>query len=233
LTLTRDTEDRLLLRWGETTFDLSECVVRHRDEDRRIEFSVTRPDGSGKAIRYRRKGPSLSDLAWDFIDFTADEPWTWEDSDFGLFVFHVATRTGPVKYRHLVVPRSIPPEDYYRTDYSVDDRAVTRRVWQGRTERARFDELSEVRAKFEVSGIWAEPTLIVLHSASDLAVIPIYGHESADRAHRELLPRLRGLPGWTRASEAAFADACRYPVEPRLSLATFSSRAERPIWAAP
>lgn len=233
LRLKRDADDHLLLRWGRETFDLSECVVRHRDNAGRIEFSVTPPGGPSRVTRYERKGPRARDELFDRLDFTADEPWTWEDRDFGLFTFHVATQLGPVKYRHLIEPQRQSPREGWRGEVKIDEVGVSRVPWMSRPEHVQFAEVTAVRAKFELSGIWAEPTLIVLDSLTDLAVVPVSDRKGVERVRAQLLPQLRGLPGWSTENEMAIEDAYDYALrEPRgpLGRREIISRAERPIW---
>ena len=214
------------------TFDLERAVVRHRDDEGEITFTIGDPAGRGLSARYRRRGPRLRDIVMNEIDFTADEPWTWEDTDFGLRVFHVATDTGPVKYRHRIEPKRRNWDLAERRELRVDDDGVVRRRHRGRIERATFADLSEVRAKFEASGIWAEAALLVLHTADDLAVVPLGFTEQVERARRELLPRLRNLPGWDDKADAALDEACQYGLR-TLDLAgeSVDDWAERPIWA--
>jgi len=235
--LDRDDADRLLFRWRGSVFDLERCVVRHRDDDGEVTFSVRAPDGSGFGARYRRRGPRLRDAIWDAIDFVADEPWTWEDGDFGLRVFNVATGTGPEKYRHWIRPRD---EDATAAHTEarrliVEDEGVTRERWGGRTERVLFAELDEIRVKFELSGVWAESSVFVLHTADDLAVVPL-ASSNTEFAQVEPLPRLRRLQGWGSVAERAFSDACEYASRQRVGPARDEgpeSRAERPMWSRP
>ena len=234
----RDADDRLVLRWRGSSFDLEEAVVRHRDDDGRIAFSVQGPDGNVMAAGYRRGRPRLRDRL-EILVSVADEPWTWEDTDFGLFVFHVATGTGPVKYRHRLDPRTpVPPPkgDEYAPRLHVDDEGVTRQRRGGRTEHVRFAELDEVRVKFEASGVWADSSILVLSSRRDLAVAPVGSSDQVEAFRERLLPRLRLLPGWDGGCDAAVEDACEYgmrqAVGPR-PWERLGSRAERPVWRRP
>ena len=235
--LSRDPNDRLLFRWRGVTFDLERAVVRHRDDEGEITFAIGEPGGRRLGARYRRRGPRLRDVVFDQVDFTADEPWTWEDTDFGLRVFHVATGTGPVKYRHRIEPRrrsNLDLDPAEPRQLTIDDDGVVRERQGGRTERAAFAELREVRAKFEASGIWAEKALLVLHTAGDLALVPLGYTEQVERARSELLPRLRILPGWNEDANTALDRACQYGLR-ELDLAgeDLHDWAERPIWARP
>ena len=226
-------DDVLHLRWRGTLFDLTRAVVRHRDDDGRIHFSVTNPDGSRESADYERAGPSEEDRRIAAIDFTADEPWTWEDRDFGLFVFHVATGTGPMKYRHTLdastparAPRSIWPPVH-------TDGVVERRREFARTEAVNVGRLVEIRAKFEVSGIWSAMTLLTLDDGAGLVVIPVDGDRDADWVKHELAPKLAALPGWSELQEARLDRALEYACRRELGPAEgeqLSDWAEWSIW---
>lgn len=237
--LYRDDADRLLLSWGDLTNDLAEVVVRHRDDDGRIAFWLARPDSGQvlKGTRYRRRGPRPWNLMMDAIDFTADEPWTWEDGDFGLFVFHVATGTGPVKFRHRIEAKREENFDLAeRRSLSIGHERVVRTRAGGRTEVVEFAELSEVRVKFELSGIWSDAALLTLDSPRDLVVIPLGFTDKVAQCQEHLLPRLRLLPGWDASAEGAVRDACEYGLRDAVGPTRdepWSSRAERPVWSRP
>jgi hypothetical protein len=229
----------LRLAWRGREHDLRHAVVRHRDDGGAIRFSV-----GSLAARYRRRGPTMGDRMWDALDFTADEPWTWEDGDFGLFVFHLATRTGPIKYRHLF---DLPP---IRTDSGsrnvrvlggppghrgivVSAEGLTRTLPGMREEAVRWDRLVEIRAKFELSGIWAESTLLTFEDGEGLAVVPVGYSGDAAWVLRKLRPRLRRLPGWDDAPlDFALEFATRDPVGPRRGEPR-RHMAERPVWERP
>ncbi|MBJ7471574.1 MAG: hypothetical protein JHD16_09750 [Solirubrobacteraceae bacterium] len=203
-------DDSLHLRWRGVTFDLTRAVVRHRDDDGRIQFTVTNPDGTHESADYARRGPSEEDRRMDAIDFTAEEPWTWEDSDFGLFVFHVATGTGPIKYRHTLdtstparAPRSFWPP------VLVGD-TLQRRREHARSESVDLDRLVEVRAKFEVSGIWSAATLLTLDDGDGLVVVPIDGDSVADWVDIVLAPVLAARPGWGPSNDERLERAVTY-----------------------
>lgn len=237
--LYRDDADRLLLSWGDLTTDLAEVVVRHRDDDGRVAFWLARP-GSGevlKGVRYPLRGPRPWNLLTDATDFTADEPWTWEDADFGLLVFHAATDTGPVKYRHRIEAKREESFDLAeRRSLTVDDERVVRARAGGRTEVVEFSELSEVRVKFELSGIWSDAALLTLDSPQDLAVVPLGSTDKVAHCLEQLLPRLRLLPGWDASADEAFRDACEYGLRDAVGPTpdeSASSRAERPVWSRP
>ena len=236
-TLYRDESGLLALRWRGRTWKLEDTIVRHRDDDGRIEFSLTSGDEVQRA-RYRRRGPRFwSELA-DFVNFTAEEGWTWEDRDFGLFVFHVASGTGPMKFRHRLRPTRPGVRDLGTRELAIDDDGVLRTVVGGRTEAVRFADVREIRVKFELWGLWAPPSILTIDAAGAMAVIPLGGRETVDLCHRELLPKLRRLPGWNAAAEAAVEDACAYALRDRIGAVPGEaeydqSRAERPVWRRP
>lgn len=227
-------DDRLHLQWRGSSFDLTRSVVRHRDDGGRIRFSITAEDGATEAAEYRRRGPTRRDLLMDYVDFTADEPWTWEDSDFGLFVFHVATGTGPMKYRHLLEPteRSMAPRSSWPPD--LTDGTLTRRRWNARTEAVGFDDVSEVRVKFEVAGIWSDLAVFTLDADHDFAIVPVGGPGESAWVRTDLLPVLRGLPGWNADTDSrigrALEYACRMEVGPGRG-ERLRDWAESPIWS--
>lgn len=206
--LYRDGADRLLLSWSGLTVDLAEVVVRHRGDGGRIAFSLARP-GTREvlgAAEYRRERPSRLMLLIDAIDFTADEPWTWEDDDFGLFVFHVATGTGPLKYRHHIEPeREENVDRHERRTLTVDDERIVRTRAGGRTEQVAFAELAEVRVKFELSGIWADAALLTLDSPRDLVVLPLGSEDKVAHFQEQVLPRLRLRTGTRRRPSVTLA----------------------------
>ena len=215
----------LRLDWRGRTFDLGREIVRHRDDDGAIEFRV-----GDEAARYRRKGPSKQDILWDRADFTADEPWTWEDSDFGLFVFHVATLTGPFKYRHRLDPAPVI-EPSAAGGVTVTAEELARRRPSMREERVRWEELAEIRAKFEIAGIWSDMTLLTFDSGGGFAVVPLSGTHGP-QVVAALRPHLRRLPGWSDGPlEVALEYATRHPqIGPRRG-ESIHDWAERPIWS--
>lgn len=230
-------EDRLLLDWRGKSFDLEQVIVRHRDDSGAIEFSITEPDGVVTGTRYVRKGPRVRDVLWAQIDFTADEPWTWEDRDFGLLVFHEATGTGPVKYRHRFQPRRVDQEAIDRErSLKIDSDGLIRKRHRGRTEQVAFSDLEDIRVKFEASGIWAPPSILVLSTKRDLAVFPLNSTQDVETCQTRLLPELRKLPGWDQSADAAIADACDYATSGDAGQEAgepLELRAERPVWARP
>lgn len=226
-----------MLGWNGTDFDLAETVVRHRDDGGRIAFSLTRAVDAAIVgyAEYSRVNRTWADRVLDFVDFANDEPWTWEDGDFGLYVFHEATGTGPIKFRDDGPAREEDEDDdsFELQHLTVDDDGAARVRAGGRTERIRFEELTEVRAKFELAGIWADAALLTLDSPTDLLVVALGSTAGVDAARLRLLPRLRRLPGWGRRSDRAFADACEYALRDRVGPTLFeraATRAERPVW---
>ena len=198
-----------VLHWRGRELDLARQPVRHRDEDGMVTFSV-----AGEVARYRRGEPEPS-LP------TEDEPWTWEDGDFGLFLFHVATRTGPLKYREDVPSGEIRGHRGIR----VDGEGLGRQLPGMRSEAVRWDGLLEVRAKFELAGIYADPVLLVLDDGAELAVVPVGSARDLAFVQEAVAPRLRRLPGWDDAALDAvlrFADA-----------AVRAETAERAVWKRP
>ena len=229
-TIGRSRVDRLVLAWRGREFDLERELVRHRDEDGRVGFSV-----ADESIAYRRAGPSAEDIRLAAIDFTADEPWTWEDSDFGLFVFHVATGTGPIKYRHLVQAAEEGRRARSTWPPQVSATEIRRDRVNARSERAAFAELTEVRAKFEISGIWSDLTILTLEAPGALVVVPI-GVLDRDRdwVRDPLAPRLARLPGWSGGAAAALERALEYSGRRVIGPArgeTPAEWAESPIWS--
>ncbi len=213
--LERDFADRLMLSWDGGRADLALVPVRHRDDDGEIAFSV----GTLLERRYRRGEPEAPG-EWDFLD---DEPWTWEDGDFGLFVFHVATNTGPIKHRHLIAAHR---EESW--EIAIDDAGVTRTPVVARREHVAWNALTSVRVKFELSGIWAPAAILVLDSPDDVLVVPA-PDTIAPSWWEPLTARLRALPGWDDACDAALSDAETYLPDGSADAA----RCERPIWQPP
>ncbi len=232
--LGRDDNDRLVLDWRGELFDLGRAVVRHRGDASWVTFTVFDPDRpmTVNAV-YPRARPTLRELAMDRLDFTADEHWTWEDGDFGLFVFNVATLNGPMKYRHLVASREPPTA----AALAVDDDGIRRALGDVRPQAVRFDELTEIRAKFELSGIWSDMALIVFETPRDLAVIGVNTTHDEAFFETELLPRLRRLDGWGADNERALTEAIaygrRHPEIGPTADERIEDWAEHPIWLSP
>ena len=202
--------DGLRLSWRGREFDLQREIVRHRDDDGAITFSA-----GGERARYRRGEPEPS-LP------TEDEPWTWEDGDFGLFVFHVATRTGPLKYRDDEAPAG---EVRGHRGLEAGDEGLTRRLPGMRPQAVRWQDLGEIRAKFELAGIYADPVLLLLDAGDDLVVVPVGSTRDVTFVEAVLAPRLERLPGWDGAAlDAAlrFADG-----------SVRADAAERAVWKRP
>ena len=231
-------EDGLVFQLGRRRWPLDEILLDHRDDDGVVEFRVLRERKEEARARYRRKGPTV----WNelgTLNFFDDEPWSWEDSDFGLFAFHIATGTGPVKLRHFLTGDfAIPPDEAELPGQSlvVDDAGVRRRFrgFPGGHEQIGWGALTEIRAKFEITGIWSDPTLLILRGHNEQVVVPIFDG-TLDLALRE---RLVGLPGFDSQSEDALDDALdyarRYGHEDRpISRAELRTRAERLIWMQP
>ena len=198
--------DGTTLHWRDADLDLLREAVRHRDEDGEITFTV-----GDRLARYRRGEPEPS-LP------TEDEPWTWEDGDFGLFVFHVATRTGPLKYRDDAPAGEIAGH----RGIEATAEGLTRRLPGMRPEAVRWDYLREIRAKFELAGSYAAPVLLLLDDGADLVVVPAGSARDVAFVRSEVAPRLNRLPGWDGAALDAglrFADA-----------AVRAATAERAVW---
>lgn len=209
---------------------LGDVVVRHRDDEGAIRFAVERDGEVLAAVWYGRRGPTESDLRDMAVDFTADEPWDWEDRDFGRFVFAVATGTGPIKFRHALEHDARPPESY-GTLPRIDELGVRRgRSWGLSRQEVDWDDLVEVRLKFEIGSIWAEHSLAVLHGREGLCTVNLPGAD--DEVVLRLHEHLRRLPGWDDAAEAAFADAVDYAERFRRGECSedFWERCERPLW---
>ena len=125
----------------------------------RVDGSLSACSSTVQRVRldYRRAYPRPRERFCDLVDFTSDEPWSWEDGDFGLLVFHVATDTGPVKYRHVLMPPKRKwAEDDPDPSIRVTDHGVFRPLpgqRRGAVEAVAWTDLQEVRAKFEVAGI--------------------------------------------------------------------------------
>ncbi len=229
---------RVIFRAGRGQWPLSEVRIEHRDEEGRIAFRVMRGEAEELRARYRRRGPSAFQLLFDFADFTADEPWSWEDSDFGLFVFHVATETGPIKYRHALFPLEDNPDETapreYADRFEIDDRGIVRHLRsQGLAPReyVEWDDLVETRAKFEVAGIWADKSILVLRAAASQCVVPVHVDGSLPPGLTDALTR---LPGFDDEAHAALRDACEYAASDAWpNPIQRSSRAERPVWRRP
>ena len=224
-----DHGDRLRLTFPSKTFDLTQDIVSHRDDRGQIEFSVRSRDGTTVAASYRRSGPALRQRLTDRIDFMSDEPWTWEDGDFGLFVFNVAMGNGPMKYRHLF-SASRSPHEPPGPGLTFDPATGTFIRERPRPVRLRIEDVTEVRVKFELTGIWASGAYLVLRSETDLLTWPIRNAEM----NRELLAGLRELQGWDGNAEAAFEDAEEYEsrqVRGPKAGEKSSSRAERALWS--
>lgn len=224
----------LVFQLGRQRWPLADVSLEHRDRDGEVEFRVLRGKQECARLRYRRKGPTSWDLFWSQIDVTSDEPWTWEDSDFGLLAFHVATGTGPIKWRHYLMPATfaiddeLPPQSLV-----VDEEGLSRefRGFPGGQESIRWRDLTEIRAKFEITGIWSDPTLLILRGGNEQVVIPIF-NGVLDAALRE---RLVALPGFGSRSEAALNDALDYArgygyADRSISWEELRSRAERSVW---
>ena len=201
--------DGLRLAWRGVQADLGREIVRHRDDGGIVTFSV-----AGETARYRRGEPEPS-LP------TEDEPWTWEDGDFGLFAFHVASRTGPLKYRDDVPAGRVSG---HRGIEAGDD-GLTRRLPGMRAEAVRWDGLREIRAKFELAGIYADPVLLVLDDGAGLAVVPVGSARDVAFVHAALLPRLWRLPGW---DDTALGAALRFA-----DGSVRAELAEVPVWKRP
>ena len=188
--------------------------------------------------RYRRRGPLLRNLLMDSIDFTADEPWTWEDRDFGEFVFHVATGTGPMKYRHLLDREEVEAAQLPDQRLSFDEGSVMRHavsVGLGFVQRVALDSINEVTVKFEVAGVWSDGSLLVLRSPESVATVPVKPTELADAGWSAVLGALRTLPGWGASAETAVQDATEYASRDEVGPRTrheFRTRRERPVWKA-
>ena len=198
-----------VLHWRGLALDLAREIVRHRDDGGAVTFAA-----GGEVARYRRGEPEPS-LP------TEDEPWTWEDSDFGLFAFHVATRTGPLKYREDAPAGDITGH----RGIEVADEGLRRRLPGMRPQAVRWDGLVEVRAKFELAGIYADPVLLVLDGGADLAVVPVGSARDVAFLQAEVAPRLRALPGW---DEVALDDVLRFA-----DGAVRADTAEQPVWKRP
>lgn len=244
--LRRDDADRLLLDWRGERIDLSASVVRHEDHHGRVTFSITRPDGSVMQARYRRRGPVPVLYAIEnpgAVLELSEDLWTWEDRDFGLFVYAVVTGTGPAKHRDMVLPER---------DWGLDPapwRVVGDMIHAapgpglGRHAVA-LAELRSVRVKFVLDSVWADPIVLVLEGGHDVVTVPITCDERpAPGSHdltwlrRELLPQLQALPGWTAKHDRRLERALRYR-RTRQRWAPFTILglnlhwfAERGIWA--
>jgi hypothetical protein len=233
-------KDGLVLQLGRRRWPLADVTLEHRDDEGVIEFRVLKGAREEARVRYRRKGPTSWTRLWSQIDFTNDEPWTWEDRDFGLFAFHVATGTGPLKWRHYLVPRPFvgpaAADDLPRQSLVVDDDGVSRefRGFPGGHESIRWDELAEIQAKFEITGIWSDPALLILRGHHGQVVIPIFDG-MLEPALRE---RLMALPGFDSRSARALDDVLEYArkfgEEDRpISEEELRMRAERNLWTRP
>ena len=131
----------------------------------------------------------------------------------------MATGTGPIKYRHAVLPADEAQRPRSTWPPQLDGEGLRRPRTNARSERVRFDELGEVRAKFEVAGIWSELTILTLDAPGALALVPITGvGDDAGWVRATLAPRLRALPGWAAANDTALehavAYACRQSIGP-------------------
>lgn len=230
-TLQRDPDDRLVLRWRGEAFDLATTLIRHRDDEGVVTFTA-----GGLTTTYRRRGPSNRQLWFDRIDVTSDEPWTWEDSDFGLFVFHIATGTGPLKYRHRYDPANGDNAAQSHWPPSIEDGWLIRERTNARAEMVDLANLQELRAKFEVSGIWSELTVLNLASDGRLALVPIQGARDRTWVEKHLWPVLRTLAGWTAYEDdrlrRALDYAARNPIGPTED-ESLADWAEWGIWSHP
>ncbi|MEH3055446.1 MAG: hypothetical protein PGN13_15825 [Patulibacter minatonensis] len=229
--LVRVSRDRMVLRVGGHEYDVVASRIDHRVEDGVVRFAAKNGAGGEFRAAYPHRGPTEEEIRWDDVDFTADEPWTWEDGDFGEFVFHVVTATGPIKYRHALAwpDGELAPTEWVST---IDGDVLVR---AGTTcglpfeHRIPLDAIDEIAAKFELSGIWAPSSIVVVRSACRVIAVPV------DRTFADdpLLVAFRALPGWDAAADAAIADAIEYAerrvVGPQTPEET-PTRRERPVW---